>query len=162
MTKNKIQYSKNLNYKIVCKNQKITDLYVGRTTDFTNRKYLHKCDCNRIKTQHLPLYKCINENGGWNNWDMILIEQFPCNNGTEARQREHQLSRELNSNLNKNKCIITDLNNNPIIMDDNLNYKERNKLMSKFRHNTNHLKVIQYENEIIRLKQLLLDNNIQY
>ena len=34
------------------------------------------------------LYKTIRENGEWNKWRLEKIENFPCNNGIEARERE--------------------------------------------------------------------------
>jgi len=37
-----INYTNTIIYKIVCNDLNITDLYVGSTTDFTNRKYNHK------------------------------------------------------------------------------------------------------------------------
>ena len=30
----------------------------------------------------------IRENGDWNNWSMIEIEKYPCNDDNEARARE--------------------------------------------------------------------------
>ena len=41
MTLKKIDYSKLVIYKIVCKNLHIIDLYVGSTTDFSSRKRMH-------------------------------------------------------------------------------------------------------------------------
>jgi len=162
MTRIPVNYSNNLNYKIVCKNTNIEDFYIGRTTDFRNRKNQHKKDCNSDKKNHISLYKCINEHGGWDNWEMVLIEYYSCKNGIEARQREHYLTKELKSTLNKNSSIILDVNDNPIIIDNELSYKERNKLMSNFRNNTNHLKIKKYEIEINRLKQILIENNINF
>ena len=35
-------------YKIVCKDLSITPVYIGSTTDFTNRKYDHKSSCENV------------------------------------------------------------------------------------------------------------------
>ena len=33
-------------------------------------------------------YKTIRDNGGWFNWKLIQLENYPCSNDIEARQRE--------------------------------------------------------------------------
>jgi hypothetical protein len=48
MTKQFIDYKKTIIYKIVCNDLNITDVYVGHTTNFINRKARHKYDCNNI------------------------------------------------------------------------------------------------------------------
>ena len=104
MPKKDIDYSKTLIYKIVCKDLTITDLYVGNTTDFTVRKNKHKCDCNK---KAFLIYKTINDNGGWDNWDMIEIEKYPCKDGNEARTRERYWYEELNAKLNSRRPIVS-------------------------------------------------------
>jgi hypothetical protein len=46
MPKKPIDYSKTIIYKLVCNDLSITDVYVGSTTSFVKRKYLHKSLCN--------------------------------------------------------------------------------------------------------------------
>ena len=48
-----INYTNTIIYKIVCNDLNITDLYVGSTTDFTNRKYNHKSSCNNEKIKNI-------------------------------------------------------------------------------------------------------------
>ena len=62
MPKKDIDYSNTIIYKIICNNATITDLYVGHTTNFVQRKSLHKSACNNLKN-NLRLYKKIRENG---------------------------------------------------------------------------------------------------
>ena len=45
MPRKPIDYQKVIIYKLVCDDLLITDLYVGHTTDFTNRKKSHKDRC---------------------------------------------------------------------------------------------------------------------
>jgi hypothetical protein len=97
MPKQEIDYTNTIMYKIVCKDLNITDLYVGSTTDFRRRKCYHKADLKR-KTHKLQTI--INENGGWENWDMIEIEKYPCNDNNEARARERYWYEELKATLN--------------------------------------------------------------
>jgi len=102
MTKKNIDYSKTMIYKIVCKDLNVTDLYVGHTTNFIQRKKRHKSSCINEASKHhyLKVYRHIRKNGNWKNWSMILIENFPCNNSLEARSREREWCEKINANLN--------------------------------------------------------------
>jgi predicted GIY-YIG superfamily endonuclease len=102
MPKTPIDYSKTVIYKIVCNDLNTTDLYVGHTTDFTKRKNCHKSDCNNInnKSYNLKVYKMIRENGNWENWTMIEIEKYPCDDSNQACARERYWYEVLNANLN--------------------------------------------------------------
>jgi len=83
-------YNKTVIYKIQCKDVNITDIYIGHTTCYYQRYRLHKSNCNNetSKSYNSKIYKIIRENGGWENWNMIIIEKYPCNNINEARDRE--------------------------------------------------------------------------
>jgi hypothetical protein len=99
MPKDNIDYSNTIIYKIYCKDEAITDVYVGHTTNFVVRKYHHKNACNNSKI-NLKIYKTIRENGGWDNWDMIEIAKYECNDSTEARIKEQFHYKELKASLN--------------------------------------------------------------
>jgi len=90
MPKIEIDYSKCVIYKICCKEPSITYEYYGHTTNKTKRKQQHKATCNNEndKGYNLKVYKTIRENGGWSNWDFVVIEEYPCGNVDEARLRE--------------------------------------------------------------------------
>jgi len=105
-----IDYSKNIIYKLCCLDQSITDIYVGQTTDFTKRKYNHKNNCyNETKREYISkVYKFIREHGGWDNWNMIQIEEYPCNNIREAEARETYWMKELKSTLNSKQSFTTE------------------------------------------------------
>ena len=79
--------------------------YVGHTTNFTGRKYDHK---KKVKNGTCPVYKAIRECGGWDAWEMVLIEEYPCETLTQARIREEQLRVGRGSTLNKLKAYISD------------------------------------------------------
>lgn len=95
-------YSKGLIYKLCCKDTSIKEIYVGSTTNFTQRKRTHKSCCNNPNaTQYnLKVYCFIRENGGWENWNMVLIEYFPCETELELGRREDYWKQELQSSLN--------------------------------------------------------------
>ncbi len=73
-------------YKIICKDTAITDLYVGSTKSFLKRERVHKSDCRSPngKKYNLRVYKCIRLYGGFDNWEMVLIEKKQCINAVEA------------------------------------------------------------------------------
>jgi hypothetical protein len=102
MTKTNIDYSKTIIYKIVCNNLNIKDIYVGHTTDFTKRKHCHKSRCNNENGKYYTyiVYDTIRKNGGWDNWSMIEVEKFACNDGNEARKRERYWMEKTMANLN--------------------------------------------------------------
>ena len=68
MPRKPINYKKVIIYKLVCNDLLITDLYVGHTKN-------HCLNPNDPK-YNLKVYKIIRENGDWNNWSMIEIENF--------------------------------------------------------------------------------------
>ena len=102
MPKTKTDYSKTVIYKIVCNDLNVKDIYVGSTIDFTRRKSNHKNQSAYVngKQYNYKLYQFIRNNGGWDNWSMIEIEKFPCNDKREAETRERYYYELLNANLN--------------------------------------------------------------
>jgi hypothetical protein len=54
------------------------------------RKYGHKFHCQNEKSlhHHYKIYQTIRENGGWTNWEMKPIEEFPCKNKKQQLIRE--------------------------------------------------------------------------
>ena len=96
------RYQNGLIYKIVCNNTDIKDTYVGSCCHFRKRKNAHKTDCNNKKSKkyNLRVYQFIRENGRWDNWSMIQIEPYPCNNKRELETRERYWLEQLNANLN--------------------------------------------------------------
>lgn len=103
MPKNPIKYSSTIIYKICCKDLNIKDLYVGHTTNFTKRKYGHKYRCNNEndKFYNFNVYRFIRDNGGWDNWEMIEIEKFACQDENEAKAKERYWIEKLFCTLNK-------------------------------------------------------------
>lgn len=102
MPKIQIDYSNTIIYKLCCKDPTITDIYVGHTTNFLQRKHNHKTNCcnENTKNYNLNVYKYIRKNGGWDNWSMIQIEHFNCNNSNEALIRERYWIEVLKPKLN--------------------------------------------------------------
>jgi len=98
-------YENSVIYKLVHKNdQDNENIYVGSTTNFRGRKLQHKVCCynkNSEKYNRIQ-YKFIRENGGWDEWEMIAIETYPCENKRELEIRERFHIEKLKAKLNKN------------------------------------------------------------
>ena len=90
MPKKIIDYSKTIIYKLVCNDLNIKDLYIGHTTNWIKRKQSHKerCTCPNSDRYHLKVYEIMRDNGSWENWSMIEIEKYPCNDQQEATKRK--------------------------------------------------------------------------
>lgn len=97
-------YQKSLIYKLCCNDITIKDIYVGSTTDFIRRKSSHKSGCNNPNDPHhnSKVYQFIRENNSWDNWSMILVEKYPCENELQLKQRERHWIETLESKLNSN------------------------------------------------------------
>jgi hypothetical protein len=136
-----MDYSKTVIYKIVCNDLTIIDCYVGSTTSFTKRKSSHK---QNSKANQLRVYDCIRENGGWENWTMVEIEKYPCNDGNESTKRERYWYEQLNANLNM-------VNPNRCKKEGNKAYREENvekiAISRKIHYEANRDKILEYHDE---------------
>ena len=77
MPKISTDYSKTIIYKLVHKEDyDNANIYIGSTSNFRQRKSHHKSSCNNEKDKryHQKNYQSIRDNGGWNEWKMIEIE----------------------------------------------------------------------------------------
>lgn len=99
-----IDYSKTIIYKICCNDVNINEIYVGHTTDLIRRRRQHKHSCNNEnnKNYNLNVYKFIRNNGSWDNWSVIPIEEYPCENVNQATIRERYYIEQLKASLNGN------------------------------------------------------------
>lgn len=102
MPNDDIDYSNTIFYKIYCKDAAVKDIYVGHTTNFVQRKCMHKNVCNKEKysNHNLKLYSYIRNNGGWNNWRMDIIGFHECHNQYEAKKIEQNYFETLHATLN--------------------------------------------------------------
>jgi hypothetical protein len=98
----KIDYSNTIFYKIYCKDSNISDLYIGHTTNFVQRKHGHKQSCINPKAinHNCKLYKVIRDNSGWDNWNMDIIAFHNCEDLLSAKRYEQQYYKDYKANLN--------------------------------------------------------------
>jgi hypothetical protein len=103
MPRKAIDYSKSLIYKICCNDPTITDCYVGSTTDKIRRKKCHKTRCNNPndKNYNTYVYQFIRENGGFENWSIIVVEEYSCENKNQLELQERYHIENLQATLNK-------------------------------------------------------------
>ena len=152
MPRTPIDYSKCLIYKLCCKNPEITDIYVGHTTDKVKRKSHHRIKCNNQngKEYNYNVYQFIRANGGFENWDFIILEEYPCENSNQACSRERHWLETLRATLNS--CIPSRTK-----QEYNKTYREENReiINEKKREYYSSNKEIIYE----KSKQYIKNNN---
>lgn len=81
------------------------NIYIGSCCNFTRRKSAHKSVCNNPndKNYNVKLYKTIREQDGWENWVMIKMHDYPCNEKYELNKEERRVVDEYKAKLN---CVI--------------------------------------------------------
>ena len=127
------KYDKSIIYKLCCKDPSITDIYIGSTTNFKSRKYQHKIVCNNQNGENYLCYKYvfIRDNGGWENWDMVQIKEFKCENKRELEAEERKIIEQTGATLNKIMPTRTDKEwrekNKDTIKEYRKQYYEKNK-----------------------------------
>jgi molecular chaperone DnaK (HSP70) len=134
MTKLPINYQKACIYEIVCKDVNITQRYVGSTTNLIQRRGAHKTNCNNEKGKNYSMYvyQFIRENGGFENWDVVLIEQvIDCQDKQNLHKRERYYIESLKAELNKQIPLRTVKeyyeNNKDKITENVKEYRENNR-----------------------------------
>ena len=134
-------------YKLVSDDVEIKECYVGSTVNFIRRKHEHKSNCNNInsKRYNLYVYKFIRDNGGWNSYSMIQIEEYKFNTRNELNARERHWIETLQAKLNKNIPTRTDKE-----------YYESHKDEAKDYYESHKDKIKEYKlknKELIRIKK---------
>ena len=86
-------FSKGKFYKIT--NDFNDEIYIGSTCNTLVRRFIsHKDDCKRDKNKHRPLYQLMNEIG-FDRFRIELIEDYPCEDKYQLRQREGHYIRQI-------------------------------------------------------------------
>jgi len=92
-----VNYNKSCIYKICCRDNNITEIYIGSTTNFNRRKQEHK---SRSLNLNQNIYKYIRKNGGWDNFCMIQLKEVCCENKRELERIEREHIEKYNATLN--------------------------------------------------------------
>jgi hypothetical protein len=138
-------YNRCVVYKLSCKNQDITDCYIGSTKNYSERKRHHKSICNNENSPsyNLKVYKKIRELG-WDCWDMIVLEEVNCKTKEQLLLIEGEYIKLLEPSLNCNIAGRTKKEYEEV-------YRINNK--DKFK--------VYYENNKNKLKQMSKNYNIK-
>jgi len=136
MPKNQTDYSKTIIYKLCCKDTTILDIYIGHTTNFTQRKNQHKTSCcnENDKKYNQYVYQFIRDNGDWNNWSMIQIQEHNLKNKREAESTEHYWIEQFGSKLNTNKPYAK-CKEEPKIYKENWYEEKKDYILEKSKQN---------------------------
>lgn len=134
-------FSKGKIYKIT--NDYNNDVYVGSTCDLLTKRFsYHRSDYRKERCQNIPIYKLMNEIG-FERFRIELIEDYPCQDKYQLRQREGQHIREIGT-LNKKIEGRTKQEYDKEYREDN---KEKKKENDKKYYNKNKDKIQQYYKE---------------
>lgn len=136
-TQTKVNYSNGIIYKLCCRDLEIKEEYIGSTTSFTKRKTQHKSICANENSNmyNYPVYVCIRQNGGWNNWDMVEVEKYKATDKHDLHKRERywmetsksSLNKRIPSHIKKEYQKIYRINNKEKVLDGQKNYRINNK-----------------------------------
>lgn len=90
-------------YKLCCRDPTIKEVYVGSTKNLRTRKNQHKNKCNTptCKEYNYNVYRFIRANQGFENFDIIQLEEVNYNTRSELHARERYFFELLNASLNK-------------------------------------------------------------
>lgn len=164
MPKKAIDYSNTIFYMISCKDKSMSDVYIGHTTNFVQRKHAHKCACinQRSPNHNYKLYKVIRQHKGWENWNMEIIGFNKCEDHYEARKKEQEYYEKYEASLNSILPQKKTVNRLPIVIKEKINlYCEECKIkcgsrkqLEKHKKSRKHLNNIKErkDNEIIPQK----------
>ena len=85
------------------------NIYIGSTTNFRGRKCQHKLCCNNINDKYYnqSIYQYIRDNGSWDEWRMIWLEDYPCKSKRELLLREDEVMLQYQNKLNQKRASRT-------------------------------------------------------
>jgi hypothetical protein len=128
-------YEDTVIYKISCKDLLITDFYIGSTKNFYKRYHVHKTNCIQASVQ--KLYIEMNKNGGFSNYEMVIIEKFPCANRQQKHMREQYHIDCLGPKLNTIRAFRTNNERLNEMKDYNKVYQNELSVESKEKYKEN-------------------------
>jgi hypothetical protein len=96
--------SKTVIYKIICKDTNITETYYGSTVNLDKREGEHFRNCNNPTHQqhNYKVYRFIREHGGFKNWIITKVKNYPCKTNLERRMEEQR-----HIDIDRKKCLNT-------------------------------------------------------
>lgn len=123
-------YSKGCIYKIKHKEDYDDEnIYVGSTCNIIRRRCKHKNTCNNPEKEghNRLVYQHIRINGGWDDFILIKIHDYPCKDKDELKIEERRMVDILKSKLNMISPYLTDEEYIEKDKDRCKKYRENNK-----------------------------------
>jgi hypothetical protein len=124
--------------------------YVGSSMNYRNRKYQHKKDCNDVnrKPYNYKLYQFIRDNGGFEKFEFIPLEEYECETKTQSRIREQLWIDKIENKLN----MVRAYTSTEETKEQNKIYRENNKTNMKEYNEKN-------KEHIKKIKKIYYENN---
>lgn len=103
------EYSNSSIYKLCHRNPIVKDCYIGSTTNFARRRYAHKsyATCDEKGNGNVIVYQFIKATGGWENWDMVELENYSATDKKDLHRREREWIEKEKATLNMRRPILT-------------------------------------------------------
>ena len=92
-------------YKLFHKTKQLC--YIGSTRCLKTRIYNHKTQAKY--NTHIPLYNCIRDNGGFEEWDFKILRKFDFINKEELRKYEEEFIELYRPALNIRRAYTSDI-----------------------------------------------------
>ena len=92
------RYENGVIYMLKHKTDDTKEFYIGSSFDFKARCRTHKNSCNKQndKKYNLKVYKYMRENGGFNEWTIVKLYDYPCKNKYELELEERKCMKNIN------------------------------------------------------------------
>ena len=105
MANKRTNYNNTVIYKLICKDTIVNEIYVGSTVKARQKRYsMHRSVCKSDSPDaKTKVYTFIRENGGMDNWELEVIEVFPCASNNAKLTREQYWIDLLKAKLNVRK-----------------------------------------------------------
>jgi hypothetical protein len=140
-------------YKWIHTSKDLTDLcYVGSTANLASRKREHKSTCNNTnaKPYNNLLYTTMRENGGFENFKMVILGTAEQLTKREAQAIEEEYRKKEQATLNERRCYRTDEQKKQYIQEYHKDYKQE-KLEYDKQYNQDHkVERTEYHNQYIQ------------
>ena len=83
------------------------DAYIGCTNNMRARKAVHKHKAKRANEGDVRLYDAIRAGGGWQFYEMVLLDRFDAESPLAARQRERMFFDLYKPSLNSQRPHVS-------------------------------------------------------
>lgn len=136
--------------------------YIGSSKNVWQRMHQHRysLENNNSIYKNFHLYKCIRENGGYDNWQVIILDTIFCNNLREAEEVEQKYIDLFEPDLNSKRAFLSDEERIKKKIEITENWRKDNQEYIKKYSKNYHEKTYENKKEIIleRVKNYALNN----